>query len=138
MDHKVGGKKVEMATVVRWRAGAAVTKEEMAAVARVIMTIAMLDEPHHGTRQQSPQRGSIRFHRNVHETNIPIAIEATIAHGTMARAVRAAGAAATARAEHTSNSDGVVLEGMHGTSHMHVDTIQGRNHPNLIHIAHGK
>ena len=111
-----------MAAVVRWRAGAAVTKEEMAAVARVIMTIAMQDEPHHGTRQRSPQRGSVRFHRNVHETNIPIAIEATSTHGTMARAVRAAGAAATARAVHGTNSDAAVQESTHSPSHMHVDT----------------
>ena len=122
MDHKVGGRKVEMAAVVRWRAGAAVTREKMAAVARVIMTIATQDEPHHGTRQQSPQRGSIRFHRNVHETNIPIAIEATIAHGTMARAVRAAEAAATARAVHGTNSGAAVQESTHSPSHMHMDT----------------
>ena len=122
MDHRVEGRKVEMATVGGWRAGAAVTREEMAAVARVTMTIATLDEPHHGTRQRSPQRGSVRFHRNVHETNIPIAIEATSTHGTMARAVRAAGAAATARTVHGINSDAAVQENTHSPSHMHVDT----------------
>ena len=54
--------------------------------------------------------------------NIPVAIEATSTHGTMARAVRAAGAAATARAVHGTNSDAAVQESTHSPSHMHVDT----------------